>query len=156
MITFQVPGEAIGKQRPRATTIGGFARLYTPSKTVNYEGNVAWWAKQAMGERPLFEGPVAVTMEVWRAIPMSWSRKKHEDALSGRLMPTTKPDIDNVVKAVFDAINGVVWRDDVQVVQLRLTKAYARVPGVRVQVSEISPKVSTQSLDSIQQEALLA
>lgn len=111
--------------------------MFTPEKTVSYEGLVGWTAAQAMAGRPLVLGPVAAEVHIAVDVPASWSKVKQARALAGREWPTTKPDMDNVVKAIFDAINGVVWKDDVQVVHLVCTKGYASAPGVVVEVREI-------------------
>lgn len=141
MIQFNVPGQPVGKGRPRIGNVGQHARMFTPGKTVSYESTVALSAQQAMQGRSLIEGPVKVLMRMTLVIPASWSRKKQEQALAGQIRPTTKPDTDNVIKAIFDAINGVVWRDDVQVVELGVSKVYGAVPGVSVHVSplEVQP-----------------
>lgn len=133
MIAFVVPGAPVGKGRPRATAIGGRARLYTPAKTVAYEGLVAMAAREAMAGRPLLEGAVALNVHVGCPIPASWSRRKQAQALAGEVMPTTKPDASNIVKAVEDGLNGVAWRDDVQIVDLQVRKRYSAVPCVRVE-----------------------
>jgi len=136
-IQFNVPGQPVGKGRPRIGNVGQHARMFTPGKTVSYESTVALAASQAMQGRELIDGPVRVLMRMTLIIPASWSRKKQEQALAGQIRPTTKPDADNVIKAIFDAINGVVWRDDVQVVELGVSKVYGAVPGVAVHVSPL-------------------
>lgn len=138
MLTFTVPGAPIGKGRPRVTTRGGkFASMYTPEKTVNYEGLVAHSAKVAMNGMPLMDGPASVRLEIVCQVPASWSQKKRTQALAGTVYPTTKPDIDNVEKAIFDGLNGVVWRDDVQVVEVSKRKRYGDTPGVLVTIIPI-------------------
>lgn len=137
-VCFVVPGKPIGKGRPRAgRSFGGHVRLYTPEKTVSYESTVRLFGAQAMAGHAPLEGPVALGLDIDYEVPASWSRKKREAALSGELRPTSKPDIDNVAKAVGDALNGVVWRDDVQVVTLYANKRYAQAPGVTVRVTEL-------------------
>lgn len=134
-ITFTVPGQPVGKGRPRATTIGGNARMYTPAKTADYERMVALHASQAMlGEVP-FTGPVQVQMDITFAIPPSWPKSRRIQALEQQLRHTAKPDIDNVTKAVLDASNGVLWIDDSQVVSLMARKRYGNTPGVTVTVA---------------------
>lgn len=134
-VAFQVPGKPVGKGRPRATKRGKHIALYTPEKTVSYESTVALAASQAMSGRQLIAGPVYVLMSIVLPVPRSWSQRKQNEALAGVLVPTTKPDMDNVIKAVFDAINGVVWNDDAQVADLRVTRRYGGTPGVSVIVS---------------------
>jgi Holliday junction resolvase RusA-like endonuclease len=134
VIAFVVPGQPQGKGRPRIGKVGAHARMFTPAKTVAYEGLVAHAAQQAMNGAPLLEGALSTLLILGCQVPASWSKRKQAEALAGILLPTTKPDCDNVVKAVFDGCNGVVWRDDVQVTDIVLRKRYAAVPGVRVEV----------------------
>lgn len=104
--------------------------MFTPGKTVAYEGLIAHEATQSMRGQPMLEGPVGVRLVIACQIPASWSQKKQAQARRGELRPTTKPDADNVIKAVFDGCNGVLWRDDVQVVELTTRKVYSDRPGV--------------------------
>ena len=136
-IAFTVPGEPQGKGRARIVRIGGFSRMATPAKTLAYEGLVAQLAQQAMGGHPLIEGPVAMECEILFSPPRSASKRARADMLAGVLRPTKKPDADNVLKAIWDGMNGVVWHDDVQAVDVRVLKRYAEVPGVLVRVARI-------------------
>lgn len=129
---FFVPGVAVGKQRQRSNFNGHGARLYTPAKTVNYEATVRMAASSAMVGRDLAIDPVDVWMEIYCPIAPSWSKKKQALARAGEIYPGSKPDVDNVTKAVFDGMNGVVWRDDVLVATAFVRKRYADIPGVRV------------------------
>ena len=148
-ITFTIPGTPVGKGRPRVTTINGFARMYTPAKTVSYEGLVAHAAHSAMqqGKFALIDGPVHIDLQILCAVPASWSQKKQRMALNGEIIPTTKPDADNIVKAVCDGCNGVVWRDDVQAADGSWQKRYRATPGVVVTITPL--------LASVQQGQLL-
>lgn len=138
VIKFTVPGAPVGKGRPKVSTRGGkFAKMYTPEKTANYETLVALAAQQAMVGRTLLAGPVEVQMAILLPIPASWSKKKQAAAIAGQVYPTKKPDADNVVKAIFDGINGVVWNDDVQACDIVVRKRYAETPGVQVLVKPI-------------------
>jgi len=133
-VRFTIPGIPVAKGRARVTTIGGHARAYTPAKTVAYESTVALFARQAMGAAEPISGPVAVSIVATWPIPPSWPKKRREAAR----WKTSKPDADNVAKAIGDACNGIVWADDSQVVDLRCVKLYGPVPGVVVEV--ICPK----------------
>lgn len=134
-IVFTVPGQPQGKGRPRVGRIGGHARMFTPATTVAYEGLIAHAGQQAMQGRALIEGPVAVVVDMRCQVPASWSKKKAAQALAGHIRPTTKPDQDNVLKAIFDGLNGVTWRDDVQVVEIASRKRYSDTPGVFVEIT---------------------
>jgi len=137
-VAFTVPGQPQGKGRPRIGKVGAHARMFTPAKTAAYEGLVAHAAHAAMQGRALLEGAVACEVFLHCQIPASWSKKKQAQALAGTVMPTTKPDADNVVKAIFDGLNGVLWRDDVQVVDLLVRKRYSASPCVYVEVEEVA------------------
>ena len=133
-VAFFVPGPPVGKGRPRAFRMGKGVRMFTPEKTASYESLVATSGHAAMEGRAPFSGACEAVMEIRLQVPASWSKKRQAMALDGGLRPTKKPDVDNVVKAVFDALNGIVWQDDVQVVALAVSKRYASTPGVCVVV----------------------
>ena len=143
-VAFQVPGQPQGKGRPRIGRVGNHARMFTPVKTVAYEGLVAHVAHEAMAGRALLEGPVGVTMFLNCQIPASWSKKKRALAVTGEIRPTTKPDMDNVVKACFDGMNGVVFADDVQVARLQVEKWYSEIPMVDIHVFQLTSRTAGQ------------
>lgn len=134
LITFEIPGPPVGKGRARVARRGRFTTMYTPEKTASYESLVAMSAHQAMQGRAMLLDAVAVTLDIRVPIPASWSQKKQAAAIAGQIRPTTKPDIDNVEKAIFDGLNGVAWKDDVQVVRVTKEKRYAPAPGVAVTI----------------------
>jgi Holliday junction resolvase RusA-like endonuclease len=136
-IQFVVPGNPVGKGRAKAARRGKFITMYTPEKTANYEGLVAHSAQVAMNGRPLISGPIAVELDIRISIPASWSGKRKGMAQRGEIAATKKPDIDNVEKAIFDGLNGVVWKDDVQAVHVSKRKRYAETPGAVVIVREL-------------------
>lgn len=134
IIKFVVPGSPQGKGRPRAFRAGSGVRMFTPKKTEDYEALIAAQAREAMQGRDMITGPVLLEMRMLHPVPASWSKKKRAAALAGEVMPTVKCDADNCLKAVCDALNGVLWRDDVQVVNVALAKRYAEIPRVEVRV----------------------
>lgn len=138
VLAFVVPGDPVGKGRPRFARVGKAVKAYTPAATKSYETAVALLARTGLGRRGPLQGPLAVRIDAWCPIPSSWSRRKHARALDEQLMPTTKPDIDNVAKAVLDALNGTAFADDSQIVDLTCTKRYGAQPHVQVTVREIT------------------
>src|SRR6185295_6108160 len=120
-IVIELQGDPRGKGRARFSRKTGHA--YTPAETVSYEGALRVLAQQAMAGKPPLEGPVCVDVVAYFAIPGSWSNKKKRQAEIGVIHPTKKPDWDNLAK-VTDSLNGVVWRDDTQVVSGRVLKVY--------------------------------
>lgn len=133
-IVFTVPGEPQGKGRPRIGRVGQHARMFTPAKTVAYEGLVALAAQEAMQGRDMITGPVLIELHILHGVPQSMSKKRKALALAGQLLPMKKPDTDNVLKAICDGCNGVVWKDDVQATDGVFRRRYSETPGVRVRI----------------------
>jgi Holliday junction resolvase RusA-like endonuclease len=128
-----IPGVPHGKARPKVTTINGIARAYTPSKTVEYENLV----KLAWGRQPPLDGAIVADIVAYYAIPASWSKRKTDQALCGAIVPQTKPDADNISKVILDALNHIAYKDDSQVVDLRVRKVYSLTPCVQVNFSKL-------------------
>ena len=130
------------KERPRATVVGGHARIYTPRTTEDYEKKIrSAWVK-ANGEDP-FSGPVVVRIHFGMPIPKSATKANREKMLSRLQRPTVKPDVDNLGKSVLDALNGVAYKDDNQIVTLLAKKYYRGTPCLTVIVEEWTPKGGT-------------
>lgn len=132
MVSFTVPGEPIGKGRPRFTRTG---HAYTPERTRDYEALVRMCARPKFREP--FDGPVRVEICANYGIPKSKPQKAIQEMLDKVLRPVKKPDADNVAKAILDAINGIAYHDDAQVVDLGVRKFYNTTPGVVVFVDGI-------------------
>jgi Holliday junction resolvase RusA-like endonuclease len=138
-----VPGEAVGKGRPRVAVRGGRPSLYTPAPTLAYESAVKAEAVASMQGRAVFAGPVELKLQIFMGIPASFPKKRREAASLGHIVPTKKPDMDNVVKIVCDAFNGAVWVDDTQVVDLHVTRRYAEEPCIVAIVTELDFSAKT-------------
>lgn len=131
---FTIPGEPQGKGRPRFMRNG---HAYTPSKTAAYESIVRACYTAACKSEPFPEGvPLVVTIECRFGVPLSDSVKKRQAKLCDLLLPTKKPDTDNIVKAVLDALNGAAYHDDSQVTTLHVYKRYGIAPCVKVWISK--------------------
>lgn len=135
MLTITIPGEMRGKGRPRFSARGGFVRAYTDAKTANAETWVRACAVEQAGTTPML-GPVSLTITIAVPVPASWSKKRRADALAGVACPTGKPDLDNCLKLIADALNGIVWRDDAQIVRVECRKHYAETAQTVLQVAE--------------------
>ncbi len=134
-ITITIPGAPRGKQRPRA---GANRRIYTPQETVNAEAWVKACAVEQVGI-PRFECALEIDVTLARDVPESWSRKKRAAALAGTFPAVGRPDIDNAVKLLVDALNGIVWVDDAQIVAMTVRKRFSESPGTTMVVSEAAP-----------------
>lgn len=138
MIQLIVYGEPVAQGRPRFARRGNFVTTYDPKKSRDYKDTVY---SIAVEKRPdnLLEGPLSVKIKAFKGIPKSFSKKKMADAEAGILLPVTKPDCDNYAKGVKDALKGVIWRDDSQVVRLVIEKMYSAIPRLEVEISEVTP-----------------
>lgn len=133
-LRFELPGHPQGKGRARAYRQGNFIKHYTPEQTRSYEGMVRLAAAEAMAGRSPYEGPVELDVLAVFAVPQSFSKRKRAAALGNNLRPTKKPDMDNIIKAISDAMNGVVFKDDCQIVTGFYAKVYGEAPKVAVTV----------------------
>ena len=137
-LKFEVPGSPIGQGRPKFSTINGHAKAYDPEKSRNYKAYVKLLATQAMKEQgfTMIDGPCCLDIMAFFEVPKSKSKKFKERALLGLERPTKKPDIDNIVKALQDALNGLAYKDDSSIVYLSVAKCYSEIPKVEVILRE--------------------
>ena len=137
-LKFEVPGSPIGQGRPKFSTINGHAKAYDPEKSRNYKAYVRMLATQAMQETGFerIDGPCNLVIQAYFEVPKSKSKKFREAALSGLEYPTKKPDIDNIIKAIQDALNGLAYKDDALIVKLGVVKLYSEIPRVEVTLIE--------------------
>jgi Holliday junction resolvase RusA-like endonuclease len=134
-IAFTVLGEPVGKARPIVTRFA----TYTPQATVLYENLVKTEYRRQCGDRRFPDGqPLRMEVGAYYQIPASASKKKREQMQEGTVRPMKKPDWDNVGKIISDALNGLAYRDDVQIVECRITKLYAGRPRVSVRISPVN------------------
>lgn len=132
-VIFKIDGEPMGKGRPRFTKRG---HTYTPEKTKQYESLVGL-SYRNIAKDYKFTSPVRVIVMAHFKIPKRKSKKVVGDMLNGHILPTKKPDVDNVAKIILDGLNGIAWEDDTQVTELVVSKYYSEEPRVSVMVEEI-------------------
>ena len=137
-ICFTVPGEPQGKARPRVVRAkSGISLTYTPDKTVAYEELVRIRFKAAaQGFSFPDDMPIGIQITAWYSIPKSKSKKVKAAMLAGQINPTKKPDCDNIVKIICDALNGMAYKDDQQITLAQIRKKYADIPRVDVKLME--------------------
>jgi Holliday junction resolvase RusA-like endonuclease len=134
-ITIIIPGKPQGKARPRFTRTG---HVYTPAKTRQYELDIRTCAFKAAGRGwNILEGPIGLDFKAVFPIPKSWSKAKGVQAMFNQVMPTTKPDADNILKAAMDGLNATIYKDDKQVVLVSGRKCYGLEPRLELTVREI-------------------
>lgn len=132
-IQFEIPGDVQPQQRPKFSRIGKGVRAIDPKESRDYKSFVRLVAAQYAPET-LITDDIKLTIDVYRKIPKSFSKKKHQQAVEGVLRPTTKPDIDNLAKGIKDGLSKVLWHDDSQVIELIARKWYSENPRAVVTV----------------------
>lgn len=144
IVKMTVFGEPVPQGRPRFSTINGHVQAIDPKKSKDYKQLIQLEAQ------PLFyrgftaiEAASRFKLHVFRGIPQSWSQKKKAAALANKIYPTSRPDTDNYVKGVLDALNGLVLKDDSCIVQMEAKKSYSDRPRIEIEVEEISDEMDS-------------
>lgn len=132
MIKLVIPGEPVAKGRPRVTKWG----TYTPEKTKNYETLVKELFYIEHGQT-LLEGQLEIDIKAYFSIPKSTSKKNKNLMIAGKIRPTKKPDADNILKIIGDALNNIAYKDDKQIVSANIEKFYSDEPRVQIEIKEV-------------------
>ena len=143
-IRFTVLGEPHGKGRPRfaarynPVTQKAYGQAHTPEKTIIYENLIRTeYSIQTHGFRFPDDAMLDMRIHAYYSIPKSISRKKGMAMLEGKIRPTKKPDMDNVLKVVADSLNQVAYKDDTQIVDAQCRKFYSETPRIEVLIRQI-------------------
>lgn len=136
MIQFTVIGEPTGKQRPKFSTFNGRAVAYTLKKTENYENLVKLSFVQQCGNHKPYDKaiPLKADITAYFAIPKSATKTKRKMMIAEQLNPLKKPDLDNIAKICLDALNGIAYYDDSQIVELAVRKKYSEQPRTEIKI----------------------
>ena len=119
---------------------------YTPRDTVQYESLVKYCFFGALDKDHqradsglLFPdgSPLKVTIKAYMIVPSSASKKRKDAMLRGDTRPTKTPDVDNIAKIILDALNGIAYKDDAQVVTLFVDKYWSSISLVEVTIEEM-------------------
>ena len=136
MITFIVPGPPVGKGRPKFFRRGNFTGTYTPEKTTNYDSLVKTAYRLIHCGNPSEEA-IKVHIAAYFPIPASAPKHFKIEASTEEKPVVKKPDADNIIKIVLDALNQIAWRDDSQVFDVQCVKLYSQNPRVVVKIEEV-------------------
>lgn len=134
MINLTIPGNPIAKKRPRFARVGKFVRTYDPQETE--EGRFLFEI-QKQWSRPPIDGPLKVRCSFEMPIPKGSSKKKTQAMIEEQIRHTKKPDVDNLIKFSCDCLNGVVFKDDSQIILLVGEKFYSEIPKTLIMIEEV-------------------
>ncbi|WP_054677324.1 RusA family crossover junction endodeoxyribonuclease [Lacticaseibacillus sharpeae] len=138
MISIVIPIEPVAQGRPKFARMGQAVRAYDPAKSRKYKALVAGYAREQYTAQPL-GGALNLQVTFYRPIQTSGSKRLKHDKVVGAVLPTVKPDLDNYFKAVTDALKGIVWVDDNQIVSVDMRKLYGTKPRTEIEIKEIKP-----------------
>lgn len=137
-IKMALPFVPTAKGRPKFRVIRGHVHAFTPAKTKDFEYRVKEYYKGAAGGYIYAKGvPISVSIEFGMPIPLSTSKKRSEEMIRGNIKHAIKPDLDNLTKSILDALNGVAWYDDAQIVELHIIKRYVKTPAIYITIHDI-------------------
>lgn len=125
------------QSRPRFTARGRYVHAYENKKITMYKRMVAATYQSYFGAVKPTEKAIAVDVVFYRPVQKSISKIERQRRLTGESLPAIKPDIDNYVKAILDALNGVAFRDDKQIISLNAKKLYSDKPRTEIEIKEI-------------------
>ena len=131
---FEVPGEIVGKGRPRLNTYTN--QIYTPLKTKDYETLVKQYFRLKYPRYETLENRIHVKIISYFKILKSTNKHNAEEMLNGNLSPTKKPDIDNIIKVILDALNKMAFKDDNQITRIEVEKVYSTEEKVYIKIEE--------------------
>ena len=133
---FVIDGKIKGKGRPRFTKYG---HTYTPEGTVSYENLIKLQFGISCGKW-YSEMPLKMKITAIHGVTKSTSKKNRLLMLQDIIKPTKKPDADNIIKVICDALNGIAYKDDTQIVDLTMKKIYGEPERVIVEIEEIEER----------------
>ena len=134
-VEFEIPGIPVPKGRPKFSTLGGFAKAYTPAKTRNAEAFVRkCFFEQVKDFKMPEKGPIFLYVTFYMPVPSSLSKKKQNELMEENYWHIKKPDLDNLLKLVNDALNGIAWKDDSCICFTHATKCYSAIPKTCVDI----------------------
>ncbi|MEK4425894.1 RusA family crossover junction endodeoxyribonuclease [Solibacillus sp. FSL K6-1523] len=138
MIQFTVPGAVQAQERPRFSRAGNGVRTHDAPKSRNYKELVKLVAWENKPQEPIME-PIRLKVDVFIVPPKKYHTKPKQALIdSGELRPTTKPDLDNLVKGIKDGCTKIIWHDDAQIVEMVVRKFYDMTPRAEVSVEILS------------------
>ena len=137
-IRLKIDGNPISKKRPRFARRGKFVTTYNDQETE--EGRFLWEVKSQFTGEPL-SGPLSLEVVFYMRMPKT-SKVKTCKMIEGEILPTKKPDLDNLVKFTKDCLNGVAWRDDALVCCTNMKKVYSDQPRTEIVIKKLEAEAA--------------
>ena len=139
LVSFTIKAVPQPQLRPRISTISGHPHVYDPKSTRDFKRIVTKLASDEMAGHEPITGPIKVSFTFYRPVQQSLSKSAFDRRAVGDELPVVKPDLSNYLKAVEDALNGVVWEDDRTITTEVIKKRYSTTPRISLKVWRDSP-----------------
>lgn len=142
MIQLTIYGEPVPQGRPKFARMGSRIHAYDPIRSKDYKQLVRFWATQYLkkidGWKPCMNA-LCVDLTFYLGVPTSWSKKKRTEAINGLIRPIVRNgDIDNLIKAILDSCNGLIWADDCIITDISARKRYTgELARVVIKITEV-------------------
>ncbi len=146
MLSFSIPIAPVAQARPRAVNMANRRKYYRPGKpkiilhdptnVKRYKQLLGYYIRQHYTAKPI-TGPLRVTLRFYRQVQKSVSRVEHDRRVHDKKLPIVKPDVSNYVKSTEDALNGILWEDDAQIVIEQSEKHYSDNQRIEIEVEQI-------------------
>lgn len=133
---FTIPGPPVGKQR----VAGKGMNRYSPGKTKEFEREVGYLARAKRTSNLITPQPVGIELNIIYTPPKHWTADERDRALKGEIIPAITPDTSNVLKAVEDGMNGVIYVDDRQISDTKIRRRYGEETRIEVTVYSLAPR----------------
>lgn len=133
-IAIYIPGKAVAQSRPRFARRGDNVSTYDAAPSRDYKS----WVKHCALEVIKQTGAALITRDVPLQMVMTVTISRPASAPKKRICPVVKPDLDNIQKTVQDALEGIVYQADQQIVSIRSVKRYGAFDGVEVRLMDWS------------------
>ena len=131
-VSFVIPTKPTGKERPRLA--GGI--VYTPAKTKAYENFIKGCYIEQCGDVSFGDRSIILTVKAYVPLLSKFNKSQQASALRGEIKPTAKPDADNLLKALLDALNELAYDDDRYIYKIDVERIYSDRPRTEVVISD--------------------
>jgi Holliday junction resolvase RusA-like endonuclease len=132
-VSFIIPTKPTGKERPRLT---GKGAVYTPAKTKAYENFIKGSYIEQCGDVSFGDRSISMNVKAYVPPLSKFNKAQRAAALRGELRPTAKPDADNILKALLDALNELAYDDDRYIYKIEVERIYSENPRTEVIISD--------------------
>ena len=149
MITLELHGDPIPQGRPRFSKRGNFVTTYDPHHKIK-EGYK--WQLKSQYREELMTGPIILSVTFFMPIPKSTSGIKKRQMANGIIHHIKKPDVDNLLKLVCDALNQTIFSDDSQIIEVRAKKIYSNNPGTSIRIIPLNAENKETLYEDISRE----